>query len=168
MGNYDNSSDQSLKNTPENSSETLHTDPDLGYGAGRIVLPMPPALGEEMKFEMEIYARFMRHLRHVPNSRADIKVLSSIQFTADIVDYGDALVAKILVDLGLRAPRNAFPITFLDFVDKSAARQNWNGGMPPASIMGLREYWERIGENRFSPPLRLQYRTRNRTLCAVG
>src|SRR5690606_29181979 len=51
--------------------------------------------------ETEIFARFMRHMRNVPNSRTEIKVLSSIQFTADMMDMSDALVAKILVDMGL-------------------------------------------------------------------
>ncbi len=114
----------------------------------RIALPMPPAMGEDSKFEMEIYARFMRHLRHVPNSRMEIKILSSIQFTADMMDHGDALVAKTLVDLGLRAPRRAFPVTFVDFVDKRIQRSHWELSPPPGPIVALKEFWERIGDGR--------------------
>jgi hypothetical protein len=119
-------------------------------GNDRIALPLPPAMGEQARFEMEVYARFMRHLRGVPNSRMEIKILSSLQFTADMMDTSDALVAKTLCDLGLRAPRKAFPVTFLDFVDKTTTRRSWEFGAPPASVVALREHWDRIGEDRFT------------------
>ena len=96
--------------------------------AERIHFPLPPALELEARFEMEIYVRFMRHMREVPNSRVEIKVLSAIQFTADMMDAGDALVAKTLVDLGLRAPRPAFPPAFLDFTDRALRRTAWDSG----------------------------------------
>lgn len=121
------------------------------YNHDQIHLPMPPDMTNESRFEMEVYARFMRHLRHVPNSRMEIKILSAIQFTADIMDHGDALVAKTLVDLGLRAPRKAFPVTFLDFADQCAQRRVWSGSShPPATVMALKEHWDGIGENRFA------------------
>ncbi len=123
----------------------------------RTVLPLPPPPGEEARFEMEVYARFMRHLRHVPNSRMDIKILSALQFTADMMDIGDALIAKTLVDLGLRAPRRAFPLTFLDFSDKALARAAWDGNAPPAAVMALRDHWDRIGEDRFAHTERSHY-----------
>lgn len=134
----------------------------------RIHLPLPPALELEARFEMEIYARFMRHLREVPNSRVEIKVLSAIQFTADMMDVGDALVAKTLVDLGLRAPRHAFPPAFLDFADRALQRTAWDlGGNPPTSIVELRDHWERIGENRFAGMLPGAISVYNRYHAAV-
>lgn len=119
-------------------------------GMERVILPLPPQNAQELKFEMDVYARFMRHLRHVPNSRMEIKVLSAIQFTADMMDVGDALVAKTLADLGLRAPRKAFPLSFLDFSDKALLRVNWDGGSPPSCVVKLREFWDKIGEDRFA------------------
>lgn len=130
------------------------------YNKEQITLPLPPAISADSHFEMEIYARFMRHLRHVPNSRMEIKILSAIQFTADIMDHGDALVAKTLVDLGLRAPRKAFPVTFLDFADKCVQRRDWSGAassMPPANVLALKEHWDHIGENRFATAGRAHY-----------
>lgn len=116
----------------------------------KITLPLPPSKEREAKFEMEIYARFMRHLRQVPNSRMEIKILSSIQFTADMIDVSDALVAKVLCDLGLRAPRKAFPLSFLEFADKTLQRQVWGQETPPASVTALKAHWDMIGEDRFS------------------
>lgn len=133
---------------------------------GRIALPLPPG-DPKARAEMEIYARFMRHLRSVPRSTSDIKVLSAIQFTADMLDYGDALVAKILVDLGLRAPRRAFPASFLDYVDRSGLRSGAEYGGPAPSTLGLRQHWARIGEDRLAP-FRKEYALLDERLVVIS
>lgn len=137
-----------------------HCVPHTPHIKERVVLPLPPAIadlgaGQDTRFEMEVYARFMRHLRDVPNSRIEIKVLAAIQFTADMMDLADALVAKTLVDLGLRAPRKAFPVSFLDFCDKCILRRSWEcGGVnagPPPAIALLKDHWDSTGEDRYGP-----------------
>lgn len=152
--------------------DNSHSVPHKTHIKERVVLPMPPALadlgaGQDTRFEMEIYARFMRHLRDVPNSRMEIKILSAIQFTADMLDIADALVAKTLVDLGLLAPRKAFPVSFLDFCDKCLLRKTWDGtgisGGLPQSVAALKEHWERTGEDRFGP-LPVHYAMFNETV----
>ena len=123
----------------------------------RVVLPLPPENSHEQRDEMELYARFMRHIRHVPTSRVEIKILSAIQFTADMLDQSDALVAKTLVDLGLRAPRKAFPSEFLTFVDKSLQRTAWDVKGPTETIADLKAHWDKIGEDRFLTNLPGEY-----------
>ncbi len=113
-----------------------------------VVLPLPPQMSAED--DMALYARFMRHLRNVPNSRMEIKVLSAIQFTADIQDHSDAHVAKLLVDLGLRAPRMAFPADFLRFCDAALLRSGWEVGGPTQGMHELKAYWDRTGEDKFA------------------
>ncbi|HEY8189458.1 MAG TPA: hypothetical protein VIF12_02150 [Micavibrio sp.] len=120
----------------------------------QVILPLPPApSNEDTRFEMEVYARFMRHLRQVPNSRMEIKILSSIQFTADMLEIAEALVAKTLVDMGLRAPRKAFPIAFLEFYDKCLSRQSWGAGHEisglPLAVAMLRQHWSGVRDDRF-------------------
>ena len=118
---------------------------DLKY----VVLPLPPEKeGEDI--EMEIYARFMRHLRLVPSSQSNIKVLSAIQFTADMIDLEDALVSKVLVDHGLRAPRKAFPTSYLEHIDQSLMRSGWHVGGPTMASLDLKNYWDKIGEDKFA------------------
>lgn len=131
-----------------------------------IALPIPPVNTDELKFEMEIYARFMRHLRNVPSKRAEIKILSSIQFTADMMEVGEALVAKTLVDLGLRAPRKAFPVSFLDFVDKSIQRTSWEFGSPPTSVIVLQQHWRSLGDDPVKPYMTRDYGVYNETMFA--
>ncbi len=113
-----------------------------------VVLPLPPKSSESD--EMEIYARFMRHLRHVPNSRAEIKILSALQFTADMLDYSDAHLAKVLVELGLRAPRMAFTADFLSYADKALMRNQWDVGGPSDGLLALKMFWNKIGEDKFA------------------
>lgn len=115
-----------------------------------IHLPLPPEGGNTNQ-DMEIYARFMQHLRLVPNSSDNIKVLSSVQFTADMLDISDALIAKTLVDLGLRAPRAALPAEYLDYADKTLLRRGWHVGGPTVSIAELKAHWDKIGEDKFAP-----------------
>jgi hypothetical protein len=81
----------------------------------------------------------------------EIKILSSIQFTADMLDYSDAQVAKILVDMGLRAPRLAFPADFLKYADTSLSRTGWQTGSLPESLRALKKHWDLIGEDRLAP-----------------
>ena len=117
---------------------------------GRTILPVPATGLKPSDSDAEIYVRFMRHLRHVPNNRLEIKVLSAIQFTADMTDNSDAHVAKVLMDFGLRSSRMAFPADFLRFADQSFARSTWSVGGPSKALLELRAHWEAIGEDRFA------------------
>lgn len=128
-----------------------------GHETARVILPLPPSASEDDKFEMDVYARFMRHLRMVPNSNLDMKVLSAIQFTADAMDCSEAMIAKVLVDLGLRAPRRAFPMAFLEFADRSQRRASWDQGAAPEAVMILDHHWTQIGEACFVSMKRSKY-----------
>ena len=117
----------------------------------RILLPMPPKPETlDCQAEHAVYAQFMRYLRCVPNSRVDIKILSSIQFTADILNYSDAHVAKLLVDLGLRAPRMAFPACFLSYADGALMRDRHDIYGPNEALLSLQIHWARVGEDQFA------------------
>jgi len=114
------------------------------------MLPFPPEDRIETRTDMEIYARFMRHLRMVPSSREEIKILSSIQFVADMMAESDALVAKTLVDLGLRAPRVAFPETYLEHADQALMREAHDICSAGPALRDLKSHWDIIGEDRLA------------------
>lgn len=114
-----------------------------------VMLPMLPADMKDRQV-LAMYARFMQHLRHVPCSRMEIKVLSAIQFTADMLDCSDAHVSKTLVDFGLRAPRLAFPADFLKFADQALMRTGWEVGGPSKALQELKAHWDGIGEDKFA------------------
>lgn len=114
-----------------------------------VFLPLPP-LDDADGLELEIYARFMRHFRLIPSARIEIKILSAIQFTADMVDISDAVVSKTLADMGLRAPRSAFPESYLEHVDRTVALSGWEAGGPTASSIDMKRFWDDIGEDSFA------------------
>jgi hypothetical protein len=115
--------------------------------AANTILPPPPQIISE---DVEIYERFMRHLRNVPTSRIEIKILSAIQFTADFVGHSDAHVAKALVEFGLRAPRMAFPAEFLKYADMALMRTGWEVGGPSAALKELKLFWDTKGEDKLA------------------
>ena len=115
----------------------------------KIILPLPPE-GTGKDLEMDVYARFMRHIRLSPQSRMEIKILSSIQFVADMTANSEALVTKILVDLGLRAPRFALPADYLDFADQAITRDNHMPGSATNHLRDLNRHWVHIGEDPFA------------------
>lgn len=114
-----------------------------------IFLPLPPLDGAPKEL-MEVYARFMRHVRLAPNSNIYIKILSGIQFTADMMDMPDAMISKMLADMGLRAPRKAFPESYLDHVDRTLMRSGWNFLAPCESSIDMKRFWDDIGEDKFA------------------
>lgn len=119
------------------------------YSNENVVLPLPP-LGDNVKMEMEVYVRFMRHLRYVSNSRVEIKILSAIQYVADMLDMQDSEVAKMLVDQGLRASRMAFPALYLEHADFSFLRGFEALQESNKPLLALYEFWSKTGENRFA------------------
>ncbi|MAM33709.1 MAG: hypothetical protein CMH28_01400 [Micavibrio sp.] len=121
---------------------------DNNFG-DRIVLPLPPE-DISLQLEMDIYARFMRHLRMIPHSRAEVKILTAIQFVSDMTACSEAHVTKVLVDLGLRAPRFALPAEYLDFADSAIIRSDHDFGAATNSLKDLDTHWTRIGEERYS------------------
>lgn len=138
-----------ISKSNDNKGQAAYDIQTLG-GREDIILPLPPENDALHDVEMEVYARFMRHLRHVPHSREDIKILATIQFVADMLDFADGQVARMLVDMGLRAPRLAFPADFLNFVDRSLMRNDWDVDAARSSMKDLRAYWDNIGEDKFA------------------
>ena len=116
----------------------------------KVILPIPE-LHTTTKEDMEIYARFMRHLRYVPNSRMEIKVLSSIQYVADMMHMNDADVTRTLVDMGLRTPRAALPDDYVEHIDQALMRETWEAGAASPTIRNLRDHWIKIGEDKLAP-----------------
>ncbi len=98
--------------------------------------------------QQEIYSRFIGHMRHVPISRMEIKVLSAIQFSADMMDFSDAYIAKELVEMGLLAPRIAFPMEFLDYVDRALLRNDFEMGAPSKALQNLASIWSVVSNKQ--------------------
>ncbi len=110
-----------------------------------VILPCMPETTGGM--EREIYMSFIRALREGPSRRMEVRILSAIHRAADATDNSDAYTARVLVDMGLMAPRLAFPGDFLDHIDATTYRQMPLRSMPAAYI-ALGEHWAAIGEEK--------------------
>lgn len=113
-----------------------------------VILPLSPI--DDSTLEAQICQKFVKHLRHVPSSRTSVKILSSIQYAADMLGCNDGHVAKVLVDYGLRASRDAFPEIFLEHVDASFTRAPYDVGAPCWSYRQLHDHWTMIGDDLFA------------------
>ena len=123
---------------------------DKTINPSNVVFPAPPSLGG-VEEDDAVFSRFMKHLGHVPCRRMEIRVLSAIQFTADMLNLSDAHTAKTLVDMGLRAPRLAFPADYLEYADQALMRSGWQVGGPSAGLLDLKNFWDIIGEDMLAP-----------------
>jgi hypothetical protein len=99
--------------------------------------------------ERDIYFGFIRALREGSSRRMEVRIMTAIHRAADVTDNSDAYVSRTLVDMGLMAPRLAFPGDFLDHVDATLVR-----GRPlrtiPASYTALAHHWAAIGEDLYA------------------
>jgi hypothetical protein len=112
---------------------------NLSSFTATIVLPLSPV--EKDNLDGQICQKFLRHLRHVPSENASVKILASIQYSADMLGLSDALVSKILVDYGLRAPRESFPSGFLGHIDDMLLKYSPDYlGISP-SVQELAQHW---------------------------
>lgn len=66
--------------------------------------------------------------------------------TAEFLSMGEDAVAKILVDLGLRAPQMAFPASFLRFCDQTLKRAAGEMTSSLQIVKALYRHWMAIGE----------------------
>lgn len=118
---------------------------DIRELKGHIRYPLPPTAFSQYANEIDTYVRFMRHLRITAYSRADLKILSAIQFTADMTGMDDGDVARTLVDLGLRAPREAFPAAFLNQMDQAVCRMAFGEQELSPALGDLLVHWRFVG-----------------------
>lgn len=101
--------------------------------------------------EYEVINIFLIRFRDLNDCRDDVRVLKSIYKTADLTACSDGLVAKILIDHGLRAPRQSLPQEFLDHIDGLALRKTSLMSMKlKESYRDLKDFWINQGGNPFS------------------
>lgn len=115
--------------------------------ATRIILPcLPESAG---KIEREIHLAFFKSFREGPHRRMETRILTAIHRAADVTDNSDAYVSRVLVDMGLMAPRLAYPGDFLDHVDATLLRDRPLRTVPP-SYLALTAHWSAIGEEGYA------------------
>ena len=101
--------------------------------------------------DKEIIEIFIQRYRDINFMRAEIKILSSIEKTADLTGNSIGIITKILVDNGLRASRKSLPQEFLDHIDNLTLRAKGRfGGMLYMPYEELKEFWADQGEDVYA------------------
>jgi hypothetical protein len=77
-------------------------------------MPVPPSEGS---VDFTYYQAFVHEMNRLTVPAIGEKLCIAIECTADKTGTSPAHVARLLVEYGLRAPRHAFPHSFVDFVD---------------------------------------------------
>lgn len=109
----------------------------------RIILPVPTKSFFYPEADDMAWS-FLQVLRDIKHNDKASGIAKAIEFVADFMNASDAFVAKMLVDQGLRAPREAFCEEFLDYVDKSLSATRWLFSADK-NLVELGRYWDEIG-----------------------
>lgn len=103
------------------------------------------------KFDREIIQIFLSRYRDILFQRDEMRVWSAIHKTADLTGNSEGVIAKTLVDYGLRVARASFPQDFLDHIDQLNIRSHSNRIEElPESYADLIEFWAYGGEDPFA------------------
>lgn len=126
-----------------------------GKSRSQITIILPCLTEHCGRLERDIYMAFIRAYREGPSRRMEVRVLTAIHRAADLTDNSDAYVTRVLVDMGLMAPRLALPCDFLDHIDATLLRARPLMSVPPGYI-ALTRHWHDIGDDSYA------------VLCAVA
>ncbi len=77
-------------------------------------MPVPP---NDNSPDFVYHQAFVHAMNRIETPTIALKLRQAIEDTADKTKTSPAHIARLLVDYGLRAPRHAFPDSFLDYID---------------------------------------------------
>lgn len=123
-----------------------HLNEGLLWGAVR--LPLPPLAVAQFGDELDLYVRFMRAVRGQAEMRAEPAILLAIQGAAGQTRRDEEDASLVLAALGLRAPRGAFPASFLLMVDQAVDRARTEGAGLASLLQELVAFWALEEEER--------------------
>jgi hypothetical protein len=108
-------------------------------------MPVPPV---ENHPDHDYYQPFVRAMNRLPRQTATgEKLLSAIAQTATTMGTSESHVARLLVDYGLRAPRDAFPASFVEFVDRYPIPRNAvERAALDTDVIELKDFWTSLAQ----------------------
>lgn len=101
-----------------------------------------PTLPLEETQESRCCYSFHRFLKLVDQQNETLAVYQAIHLTAQETGYSDMYVAKILVEYGLKAPKEAFPESFSHFLEEKTELNPWAAGSMSYAQNKLAKFWQ--------------------------
>jgi hypothetical protein len=107
-------------------------------------MPVPPA---DNSADITYYRAFVSEMGRAKQASVADKIRNSMEAAATRTGTSATHIARLLVDCGLRAPRHAFPDSFVSFVDnapQTTGQKSGFGTIFPADtdMDALRLYWQ--------------------------
>lgn len=72
----------------------------------------------------------------------DDRIRTAIHMTADETSLSPVYIAKVLVEHGLKASKNAFPDSFVDFIEDKSGLDPWAAGAMTYAQNKLAKLWQ--------------------------
>ncbi len=105
-------------------------------------MPVPPAPSSP---DLAYYQTFVHAMNRTKASSIAEKLRTAIELTAELAQTSPAHIARMLVDHGLRAPKNAFPDSFVDYVESRPAPKSFVPlAAADADVAALRNFWQTL------------------------
>jgi len=105
-------------------------------------MPVPPV---DSSPDMPYYQAFVHAMNRTKAPSIAEKLRTAIALTAELTQTSPAHIARLLVDYGLRAPRNAFPDSFVDYVESRPAPKSF---VPVTAVdtdvIALKDFWQTL------------------------
>ncbi len=94
----------------------------------QITYPYCAQTGNDSQASQIVYTFFKFLKFHHQETNPVRRIKKSLAETAMALDYSQDYTAKILVDMGLKAPLNAFPTSYINHLKTHAAYNPWSAG----------------------------------------
>jgi hypothetical protein len=105
-------------------------------------MPVPPGPSSP---DLPYYQAFVHAMNRTKAASIAEKLRHAITLTADLTKTSPAHIARMLVDYGLRAPKAAFPDSFVDYVESRPAPKSF---VPltatDTDVIALKDFWRTL------------------------
>ena len=116
-------------------------------------MPVPPA---ESSPDFIYHQAFIHAMNRMQNPSIAQKLRLAIEETAQATQTSAAHIARLLVDYGLRAPRHAFPDSFVDFVDsRPEPKLAILRAATDLDVLELKNFWQALRPQTYPAEERL-------------
>ncbi len=101
-----------------------------------------PTLPMNENMESRCCYAFHRFLKLIDEPKETKAIHQAIQLTAQETGFSDMYVSKILVEQGLKAPKDAFPESFSTFLEDKTNINGWAAGSLSYAQNKLTKFWQ--------------------------
>ncbi len=105
-------------------------------------MPVPPS---DNSPDFLYHQAFVHAMNRIEHPSIALKLRQAIEETATKTQTSPAHIARLLVDYGMRAPRHAFPDSFLDYIDsRPEPKLSVLRAAQDIDVLELKNFWQAL------------------------